>query len=346
LRPSFLYNALANIARGDDIDVEFEQLLITLHTPKIIRYLVASPLIIYLQMERVKIIDVEFFDSFDNLLKFANKSFDYIYHIPEVIQNNFLKQDMVISKIKHNSMCCSFINAIDQEVVLSEFNKNFKIALGFLKLSTYGYLNLNNHVLSNSNYVFFYDGGHGFRSSTEGEINKAIIDQNHYNYLLNIGLDWLNDTLKHSDKIKAIKVKDALYWYSLLSDEKDLTLKLVYSATVLEILMKNKDHTTEVQTTIAERVAFLLGDNYSSRVNYYSKIKEFYQLRSKVIHQGHILSINNYILVEDISLLVGIVLLKVIKKLADISYSFGEFIQDFEKIKFGDSIGMLVNNIE
>ncbi len=159
-------------------------------------------------------------------------------------------------------------------------------------------------------------------------IQEIHINDTSYNKLLQNGLLWLNNWQDHEDKVKADKIKTALYWFKHSIEEINITNKFIYAITVLETILKENDESGEIAVSISERVAYVLTNNREDRIGIYEKFKSFYSLRSKVVHTGLVLNAYQTYYVGQITEYVRIVLIKSIKILSNKSSSYSDFLYD------------------
>lgn len=127
-------------------------------------------------------------------------------------------------------------------------------------------------------------------------------------------------------------VKDSLYWFGLGLDATMKSAKLINFTTVLESALKKNDETTELKQRISDRCAFLLGDDYETRVKIHEDISSIYSNRSKIVHRGTLIKD------QDIVNLAGFyaksVLIKLIQENRNFNGNFSEFIKEIDRKKF------------
>lgn len=127
-------------------------------------------------------------------------------------------------------------------------------------------------------------------------------------------------------------VKDSLYWFGLGLDATMESAKLINFTTVLESALKKNDETTELKQRISDRCAFLLGDDYNTRVQIHKDISSIYSKRSKIVHRGALIKD------QDIVNLAGFyaksVLIKLIQENRNFNGNFSEFIREIDRKKF------------
>ena len=127
-------------------------------------------------------------------------------------------------------------------------------------------------------------------------------------------------------------VKDSLYWFGLGLDATMESAKLINFTTVLESALKRNDETTELKQRISDRCAFLLGDDYETRVKIHEDVSSIYNQRSKIVHRGTLIKD------QDIVTLAGFyaksVLIKLIRENSRLKGNFSEFIKEIDRKKF------------
>jgi len=95
------------------------------------------------------------------------------------------------------------------------------------------------------------------------------------------------DILLNSESLSSFcsDVLDALLLYSRAGTCNDVADKLVYMLAALEsILLRNSSE--PIQQNLAERLAFLIGENIEDRKNIISNVRDSYSLRSAFLHHG------------------------------------------------------------
>ena len=127
-------------------------------------------------------------------------------------------------------------------------------------------------------------------------------------------------------------VKDSLYWFGLGLDATMESARLINFTTILESALKRNDETTELKQRISDRCAFLLGDDYKTRVKIHEDVSSIYNQRSKIVHRGDLIKD------QDIVTLAGFyaksVLIKLIRENSRLSGNFSEFIREIDRKKF------------
>lgn len=111
-------------------------------------------------------------------------------------------------------------------------------------------------------------------------------DQSIEPHILNDEFEWLvslisKDTI--SDYHDAIL--KSIHWFSKFWIENQNDNKLLYLAISLEALLSEKVSTSSF---ISDRVAFILGDNQTSRLELRDLVKELYEIRSNIAHGNNI----------------------------------------------------------
>ena len=134
--------------------------------------------------------------------------------------------------------------------------------------------------------------GMGFNQSYPDE-RPLEIDWKKENSLTQMGLKTMNTHFQsQNDTDIAKRIRQAVTWYSKAVDTDSPEEKFVNLAIALESLIIGNEGKEPFATTgsinqkIGERVAFLLGDNFDSRVSLEKKAKELYGLRSAIVHSG------------------------------------------------------------
>jgi len=96
------------------------------------------------------------------------------------------------------------------------------------------------------------------------------------------------------------------------------------------VLVKKNESITD---KLAERTAFLLADKYEDRINYFKGLKELYEIRSQIVHNGDVfVSVNDMI---DLSIVVQEVIFKLIKLGDEYDFkSVDDLYNYLEKLKF------------
>lgn len=85
------------------------------------------------------------------------------------------------------------------------------------------------------------------------------------------------------DKERA-KIANAIHWYIGSLADKSFTSSVVKLSIALDALFGNSNQDRGLGATIADRVAFLHGKNMTERTEIFREVKEFYELRSKIVH--------------------------------------------------------------
>ena len=94
---------------------------------------------------------------------------------------------------------------------------------------------------------------------------------------LNIGL---NDKNKLFDKLN-----NSLHFFSQAFNDDDAITRYLFYIIAIESLF-SRDKNTPIRSTLADNVALLCFDK-SQRMAKHRRLKEFYDLRSAIVHQGH-----------------------------------------------------------
>lgn len=101
-----------------------------------------------------------------------------------------------------------------------------------------------------------------------------------------------------SSSIEA-RIQRAIIWYSKAVNSDGIEEQFIGLTTAVEGLLVGKDEgnstasTAGISQRLAERTAFLLGKNYAERLEYLKTVKELYGFRSKIVHEGKTVSIEN-----------------------------------------------------
>lgn len=166
--------------------------------------------------------------------------------------------------------------------------------------------------------------------NSEGEsiiLKSVSLSNNLYKEFEQDGIQYLSNIITISNV-----VKDCLYWFGLGLDATMESAKLINFTTVLESALKRNDETTELKQRISDRCAFLLGDDYETRIKIHEDIGSIYKERSKIVHRG------TRIKDQDIVNLAGFyaksVLIKLIQENRRLKGNFSEFIREIDRKKF------------
>ncbi len=95
------------------------------------------------------------------------------------------------------------------------------------------------------------------------------------------------------------RLQRAITWYSKAMNSDGFEEQFISLTTALEGLLVGSEVSNPTATTasisqrIADRVAFLLGRDYKSRMEYAKQVKYLYNLRSKIVHEGDSVSFEN-----------------------------------------------------
>ncbi|MCC2644759.1 MAG: hypothetical protein K0R94_537 [Burkholderiales bacterium] len=333
----FSIQALENIKEIESVSIKmlkkFHELKnkdFTIIKPAIIHILTTKPLI--------KIIGL---DLIPNPIPYFH---DYYKDNPRVLKKLEYFKTMFTNKDPYNKLmpdiaAISEIEAIDQVSAENIFYKYSQEVAGFLKLFQPGcdvyFTTLKPKELAQELVIqgVNVDSYNGFTPKTK--FDRAGINDTIYEEYLDRGLKWLNDNI-NSDKAK--KMRDALYWFNFATDEMNLTNKFIYLITVLECILKPESQTVEVATTIAERTAFILGKNKADKISIFKEMKKVYDRRSKIVHNGATLVINEELMVFETHEKVRDILIKLLKDFSNPDMTFENFIDTFLDNKFADKI--------
>lgn len=309
-------------------DSEFESFYKYLTQPTTNKYIVGQPITINLQIDGItKLIDLDLTNDPEGYLKSKHENYGTL------LSDNFDNPDLYT---REPSTVGAFadIEAIDNHDAKQKFDTACFEVIGFMALFYTGYHLYMGKQKTGTDFFVIYSGEFGGPSwHKTDKINRVHIDDVKYQKLLDYGLSWLNSWREHSDKKKAEKIKNALYWFKYANDEINITNKFIYAITILETLLKDGTE-QEISTTIAERVAYLLSAVKEERINIFTEIKSIYTLRSKIIHEGLILNKAHEHLVLKTIEYVRIVLINSISILSYISTSYDQFIEDLKFKKF------------
>jgi len=80
------------------------------------------------------------------------------------------------------------------------------------------------------------------------------------------------------------KIVNAIHWYVASTIDRSFTSSVVKLSIAVDALLGDSDHERGLKNSIADRLSYLLGENMTERSEITSEVKDFYSLRSKVIH--------------------------------------------------------------
>src|SRR5262249_4885071 len=114
-------------------------------------------------------------------------------------------------------------------------------------------------------------------------------------------------TITDSKSIQA-RIKRAITWYSHAVNADTKEIQFVSMTTAIEGLLLDKGESKDnqlnlgsIKQRLADRVAYLLGKDFDERVNFATKIKALYDIRSGLVHGGESANLNNSLYeLEDI----------------------------------------------
>lgn len=188
-----------------------------------------------------------------------------------------------------------------------------------------------------------------------GELRPFELDEEKLEFMKKHGFDELSNILK-KDSISDYESRllNSIYWFGealsiSIHDEKNLVFreskrkhenleyfnygeKAVKLFTALEsVLIFNKDE--PLTENMSERVAMIRGNNYERRKKIKSRIKELYDIRSTIVHDGNVF-VSKYD-VWDLSEQVRWVLIDLIKLKIEFDFkSRGDLRKYIDKLKF------------
>lgn len=117
--------------------------------------------------------------------------------------------------------------------------------------------------------------------------NNYALHKSYYEALLNHGLSTINEMhLSEQSSNFKVKILDAIHWYGSAVKEEYDGEKFIKLTICLETLLKKESDKEEVTKTISERLALLVGQDFSERKKILSEMKELYGVRSSIIHRG------------------------------------------------------------
>ncbi len=242
------------------------------------------------------------------------------------IEQHYGEDTKSISRDLMNVACYTRIEAVgDSEFVRDQAIKRTKEAIHILNL----YLSSSRHqpewqsihsVPIIINYALpdneHENDGIGFNQSYSGQ-RRFEIDGKKEDSLTQMGLKTMNGYFQSQSNTDIGKrIRQAVTWYSKAVDTDSPEEKFVNLAIALESLIIGDEGeepfatTASINQKIGERVAFLLGDNFDSRVSFEKKAKKLYGLRSKIVHRGESVTKEN---LAEMDKLVGQVILAFLK---------------------------------
>lgn len=143
------------------------------------------------------------------------------------------------------------------------------------------------------------------------------LDWNKEQSMLQSGLETISSDFQPQNNSEIAKrTRQAVTWYSKAVDADSPEEKFVNLAIALESLLigqegKGPNATTgSINQRIGERVAFLLGDDFESRVYLEKTAKELYGLRSAIVHSGELVTQNELAQMDDLVVRVALAFLK------------------------------------
>ncbi len=168
----------------------------------------------------------------------------------------------------------------------------------------------------------------------DSEGNKVILKSVKLSNLLCAKLEKLE--VQYLSTVTPISnvVKDCLYWFGLGLDVTMESAKLLNFTTVLECALKKSDENTELKQRISDRCAFLLGDDYETRVKIHNDISFIYKERSKVVHRGSMIKDKDRNTVNLAGSYAQRVLMKLIQENNRLNGDFSKFICEIDEKKF------------
>ncbi len=116
------------------------------------------------------------------------------------------------------------------------------------------------------------------------------------------GLDEVSACFRYRDSNPALirsRIRRSVTWYSKGVNADNSDEQFVALAIALESLLVGKEERDlsvpwgSIAQRLADRVAFLIGRDYAKRVNLAKETKRLYRIRSKIVHQGQSVSLEN-----------------------------------------------------
>lgn len=80
------------------------------------------------------------------------------------------------------------------------------------------------------------------------------------------------------------KITNAIHWRVQSLADRSFTSSVVKLSIAIDAFLGDSDHERGLKNTIADRLSYLLGKNMAHRSEIAKKVREFYSLRSKIIH--------------------------------------------------------------
>jgi hypothetical protein len=236
-----------------------------------------------------------------------------------------------------------------------------RLAINVIKLYSYledDYFGIKGEIISQSSRILIGYNNNRMRIPYEilGPLPNFKIDKDRLNLMSNWGFNILDNILINPNKNNfQDSLLTSIYWFGESCNTKlnikkeneeiferrakkhenlgyfkfgDKFLKL--SNALESVLVKKNESITD---KLAERTAFLLADKYEDRINYFKGLKELYEIRSQIVHNGDVfVSVNDMI---DLSIVVQEVIFKLIKLGDEYDFkSVDDLYNYLEKLKF------------
>ena len=96
------------------------------------------------------------------------------------------------------------------------------------------------------------------------------------------------------------RVRRAVTWYGRAAQAASTDEQFVDLTTVLDILLIGSEERGGIGERLAERIAFLFVDDYKGRLRCHDLVIELYRMRSKALHEGGSVSLENVHRLNDI----------------------------------------------
>lgn len=152
-------------------------------------------------------------------------------------------------------------------------------------------------------FLFRYKQGRvGFYGAT-APWTQYEIDEKQVTIWKHKGLDRVEKCFKDEDATSGeleSRMRSAVTWYGRAASMNRTDESFVALTTALETLLIGRQESSGIRQRLAERVAFLLVDNYTDRLHCDSLVRELYGMRSEIVHQGKPVSLVNAHRLNDI----------------------------------------------
>lgn len=238
----------------------------------------------------------------------------------------------------------TYIKAGDSEKARNIALNRFSICFNLLRLCTHSFRpSLKGVIVSGNQDLIIWNDSRKNAYETikpslddlcDSEGNQVILKSVKLSNLLCAKLEKLG--VQHLSTVTPISnvVKDCLYWFGLGLDVTMESAKLLNFTTVLECALKKNDENTELKQRISDRCAFLLGEDYETRVKIHNDISFIYKERSKVVHRGSLIKDKDRSIVNLAGSYAQRVLMKLIQENNRLNGDFSKFIYEIDEKKF------------